>query len=1078
MNRNNYKFLLGIFLLLANYNLIAQPTQIEGTWVDGGAFNGNIGTLTDRGTQRFFRTQASGTTGTRTVLFNNPSDNYNPKWVADNTTALSKNTFLSSGAKYYTGGGTDIHVAITSGSYYTFVIGENSGSSNNLSILETSYAPRSITSVSQSPLSAAVYNGQSVTVTATLSGTLQTDEYVYLRYTTNNWSSSTAIQMVFSSGTSYASTIAGQVSGTNVEYYVFTSNQSSVTANHDYFSLNIRNATGENLNGANYTYSPSQNWSTVAASAWSSPSTWNAGIAPPTDINLGNVTMNHDVTMDQNAIVANLTVSSSTTTTVPSSNTLDLRGTATLTGALTVNGTLKLTGSSASVSAAPSYNSASSTLIYDRQTNTTIGNEWPTSNGPRNITITGGSTYTMGADRSLNGNFTITNGDFRTSGTRTLTMNGSTQTLTISNTSGGSVTGTDASAGNDLILTIQNGSTLTLTGDVTSNNDNEKKFFDVNVNSGGTLILARGILCRYGTFTVAGTLRIDANGYVQSGVASSRAVTYSSGTLNYNSGGAYTSTNAEWPSSSGPTNVIISNTSTNLNLHAARTITGSLTVSTGATLTTGGNLTLSSSGRIANSNGGAFSGNVNIQIATTATRAFRFFGHPFTTSIAMSQFTGTGEIDITGNSTGAATSGTPCTGCTSTTNNSPSAFSYNPSTGNPATNPTDPGWESFNDLSTSTWDRYEGVRVLVRGAKGEGLTGAVYTPTATTITLTGAVNDGASREITLSNGSNSDYNLIGNPFCSAFDLGQLPSGQRTNLGSNFRTWSPTGGSNGRGQYVATSFGSSYIIPVGGAFFLQKSTGTTLTITESDKTSSAAAALFKTDINAKDQISLNIQRDGQVWDNLKIRFRDNGSSDYDYWDAEKFNNPDFNFSSKSANNMSLAIDVRPIPASTDVIYTTMKNVPVGEMTFDFSESQLPSGMTVFLRDAYLGTEYQISTSSRLNFTVDSNEASMAENRFSFAFSKLTTSIAKLESEGSLILFPNPASNKLNIVLNKTLGCAASYSIIDQSGRIVITGEMEFGSRRKEVNVEMLKEGIYLFIMNSEQEGRQEVLRFVK
>ena len=94
---------------------------------------------------------------------------------------------------------------------------------------------------------------------------------------------------------------------------------------------------------------------------------------------------------------------------------------------------------------------------------------------------------------------------------RTLTMSGATATVNIA---GGSIYGTDAGTSNDLTL-IVSGAQTTLTGNATGSNDDEKKFFSITVNSSSTLILARGILCKYGAFTVNGTLQINANGYVQ-----------------------------------------------------------------------------------------------------------------------------------------------------------------------------------------------------------------------------------------------------------------------------------------------------------------------------------------------------------------------------------------------------------------------------------------------------------------------------------------------------------------------------------------------------------------------------------
>ena len=182
----------------------------------------------------------------------------------------------------------------------------------------------------------------------------------------------------------------------------------------------------------------------------------------------------------------------------------------------------------------------------------------------------------------LQGNLTVSAGDLQSVSGQTLTMSGGSQTISIA---GGSVTGTDAGGGNDLTLAISSGSTTTFTGNATSNSDHEKKFFNVNVNSGATLELSRGIMCRYGTFTVDGDLQINDNGYVQSvGVSPTYG---NSSTLIYNSTGAF-GRNHEWTSTSGagyPNDVSVIQGSVNLGSGAtstARQIAGDLSISSGA----------------------------------------------------------------------------------------------------------------------------------------------------------------------------------------------------------------------------------------------------------------------------------------------------------------------------------------------------------------------------------------------------------------------------------------------------------------------------------------------------------------
>ncbi|MCX6209892.1 MAG: hypothetical protein NTZ59_10485, partial [Bacteroidetes bacterium] len=121
---------------------------------------------------------------------------------------------------------------------------------------------RTISTVSQTPsISNGVNPGQTVTVTATLSGTLATGQGVYIRYTTNAFSTST-IAAASISGTTATFTIP---SGTNtasaaVSYYIFTSGTSTpASTDADLMTINYNNNAG-----SNYSY-------TVGASANSKP---------------------------------------------------------------------------------------------------------------------------------------------------------------------------------------------------------------------------------------------------------------------------------------------------------------------------------------------------------------------------------------------------------------------------------------------------------------------------------------------------------------------------------------------------------------------------------------------------------------------------------------------------------------------------------------------------------------------------------------------------------------------------------------------------------------------------------------
>ncbi|OYU97617.1 MAG: hypothetical protein CFE21_04810 [Bacteroidetes bacterium B1(2017)] len=726
----------------------------------------------------------------------------------------------------------------------------------------------------------------------------------------------------------------------------------------------------------------------------------------------------------------------SSATFTPSTNSVTLSGSSQQTITITGGGTCSMYGLVVN-------NSAGVILSSSPATNLSVTNSLTLTSGTINAN---GNTITLGSGIAI----TRASGTLSVvptfSGTSSVTYN--TGGTTTDNELNSTVTTLACTNGTGTI-TLKAGASITATGVSTTSGGT------LNVPSTSTLIVGASGVANSGALTVAGTFQINAGGFVNTNSPSYSGTS----TLIYNTAGAYGRSN-EWPSSNGPTNVTISNSGTNLTLGAARTLTGTLTVNSGCTFNSGSNLlTLANGARIANSSGATFSGTVNIVFATTARRAFRLFGHPFSSAIAMNQLTGTGELDITGNATGASTSGSACTGCTATTNNAPSSFSYSPASGNSGTSP-DPGWTSFNDLSTSSWSQYQGIRVLVRGVKGEGLTsGTGYTPSAATITVSGGINDGSNKTITLTSGVSSDYNLISNPFCSQIDFGSIAGGQRTGVGNNFYTWNPALST--RGAYVSTTFGTPYILPIMGAVFVSKGSASNITINESDKVSGSAQALFKNDPNAVDQLAITVVSDTITWDFYKLRFRNDASNTTDDQDAIKFVNPELALSSLSSEGKKLAIDVRPVPANETLVDLSFERAPQGNLKFDFSASQLPA-TPIYLDDKFTHTQTLVSSNLVYSFDVTGDAASYAENRFSLILNKGTTGLASLNgaSEKQISLYPNPASTTINLQVNTPTNATYTYILVNQLGEELGRGDFNFNSKNTHaLNIETLSNGVY-------------------
>ncbi len=375
---------------------------------------------------------------------------------------------------------------------------------------------------------------------------------------------------------------------------------------------------------------------------------------------------------------------------------------------------------------------------------------------------------------------------------------------------------------------------------------------------------------------------------------------------------------------------------------------------------------------------GAYSGSVTVERFIPGKRAFRFFAHPFSNAIALNQLTGAGEIDITG--AGGATNG-----FTTTTTNNPSAFSYNTANGNSALSP-DPGWEAYTSANTASWASRQGIRILVRGAKGEGLDGNAYTPSAATIFMTGTLNDGSSPTFTLTSSANSNYNLIGNPLASPIDLSLTTRGSA--VSSNFSVWNPdvTNAGN-KGVYVTQPFATPYILPIGSAFFAQTSDGAannTIQFTESSKSAATPASLFRgSSTFGTNSMNLELTDSVGYADRLLVFFDKNQSSaNKDWWDADKLMNPDVNFYSTSSDNYNLSIDARPFPTvggADMIIPVKLYSAVAKTLTLTAKDFDIQDSRDVLLHDKYTGTWTILNKDVQYCFTV-TTDALTQGNRF--------------------------------------------------------------------------------------------------
>jgi hypothetical protein len=261
-----------IFFLLFNANFNAQINTGErlmmpGNWnswanypTPGSALrsnnvNGEPGgieliTVGVRRYQTIIHAAASGgnvTGGVHPFLFTSGGgDPWYHRW---NQVSVTLNT-LQNYNHYAGGGGSDNSVTLTNDRWYTMNWRDNGYAGTNAIFMETSGNPVNITNVTQLPLAANVTPSDNIDVTITTASNPSAEEKFYLRYTTNNYSTSTLVEfsMTGSSGTAQ---IPAQSDATTVSYYVFSSTVAigNISPNYDMCSIKINN----NSN-ANYSY--------------------------------------------------------------------------------------------------------------------------------------------------------------------------------------------------------------------------------------------------------------------------------------------------------------------------------------------------------------------------------------------------------------------------------------------------------------------------------------------------------------------------------------------------------------------------------------------------------------------------------------------------------------------------------------------------------------------------------------------------------------------------------------------------------------------------------------------------------
>ena len=287
-------------------NLVfAQPTILyTGLNNTTPAPSNNRYNLVDKGIFKQYRFQANQSAATSTLgwafhIGSTGVPNYSANWRASSPgNTLSLNNFIAvgfaNGANYTNNGGVDgLLPTISNNNYYTFNVDSGSGNVNYaMSLLETTYNPTALTGTTV--VTPASSNG-SAKVTINAASPLNAGEYVYMRYSSNGFATSTFIEIPFvgAIGTFFMPCFAG---GTTINYYFFSSNKTFGQINTDFTNFAVESvydmATLNLLNngGPNYNYTQPSTAATNFSGNYYIPSTCYPTLASfLTPFNAGNL---------------------------------------------------------------------------------------------------------------------------------------------------------------------------------------------------------------------------------------------------------------------------------------------------------------------------------------------------------------------------------------------------------------------------------------------------------------------------------------------------------------------------------------------------------------------------------------------------------------------------------------------------------------------------------------------------------------------------------------------------------------------------------------------------------------------
>lgn len=623
-------------------------------------------------------------------------------------------------------------------------------------------------------------------------------------------------------------------------------------------------------------------------------------------------------------------------------------------------------------------------------TNLNIAGDFILNSGQLNLSQTNGTgNITIGGNFELNGGNINKPGSL---GTGNIVFSGSgTHNFTVGSS-------TFITANQAIDYTVNTGGTLNVIG---------------NAAFGGNLTIQNGVTLNLNNdLSIGGDVVFDAGSTLNT---NDQTITFNGQPDQIVSGGGKTLYNL----------VINKINETNVFLTSPLSLTGRLAIlSSNSTLFSNGNLRLvsTSDAEVGNASigplldGANVNGDVIVQrFMSSEGRIYRYLSSPVEgLSIADLQL----YFPITGGFTGSS----PCQGCTT----NPSFYYY--------------------DALTAAYVPFPIANISEELAPGRGYSAFIRNNIINqggpiTLEMTGTINQGDIPLPVFHHTSAQSWNLVGNPYPSSINW-NFPEEGWTKENINGAIAVRDNGEGGTFQYwngVGAGGLENGRIAAGQAFWIETNNpDPELIIHETAKTDTTGAFFRQA---SPDLMIISLSK-GNLKDKAYFQIHKDAALDFDYYDASKLVNDNFDLSTRFENTSQLAINaVNEVPCDQelliDIRFTKTSQgafvvSPPGNYTLDFEilGSILPQ-YRITLLDLFTGTQTDITNNSTYPFSITDDPESLAANRLKLVFkNKIDAEISI--AEGDILSSNFETGNQWFLNDQKIKGANDRHLKVDKSG----------------------------------------------